>query len=103
MKISRANHKPYVTKAMRKVITKRFELVTKYRKNRTNENLKAWMKQIIYCSNLYKRERKNHYDSLDMKNLTDNRKFWATVKPLFSNSTSTTSNISLVENEKLAT
>ena len=38
-----------------------------------------------------------------MKNLTDNRKFWATVKPLFSNSTSTTSNISLVENEKLVT
>ena len=88
---------------MRKAIMKRSELVTKYRKNPTDENLKAWKKQKNYCSNLYKRERKNYYDSLDMKNLTDNRKFWATVKPLFSNSTSTTSNISLVENEKLVT
>ena len=102
-KILRANHKPYVTKAMRKAIMKRSELVTKYRKNPTDENLKAWKKQKNYCSNLYKRERKDYYDSLDMKNLTDNRKFWATVKPLFSNSTSTTSNISLVENEKLVT
>ena len=57
-KILRANHKPYVTKEMRKAIMKRSELVTKYRKNPTDENLKAWKKQKNYCSKLYKRERK---------------------------------------------
>ena len=82
---------------------KRSELVTKYRENPTDENLKAWKKQKNYCSNLYKRERKNYFHSLDMKNLTDDRKFWATVKHLFADSISTTSNISLVENEKLET
>ena len=50
-KVLRANHKPYVTKAMRKAIMKRSELVTKYRKNPTDENLKAWKKQKNYCSN----------------------------------------------------
>ena len=74
-KLLRANHKPYVTKAMRKAIMKRSELATKYRRAPTDENLRAWKKHKNYCSNLYKKERKNYYESLDMNNLTDNKKF----------------------------
>ena len=72
-KILRANHKQYVTKAIRKAMMKRSELVTKYRENPTDENLKAWKKQRNYCSNSYKspptphkRESKNYYDLLTM-------------------------------------
>ena len=43
-KTLRANEKPYVTKAMRKVIMKRSELATKYRRNPTEDNLRAWKK-----------------------------------------------------------
>ena len=39
--ILRANHKLYATKAMRKAIMKRSDLVTKYKKNPTDANLKA--------------------------------------------------------------
>ena len=38
-KLFRANHVPYMTKALRKVIMKRSELENKYVKNKTNENL----------------------------------------------------------------
>ena len=55
-KILRANEKPYVTKAMRKAIMKRSELATKYRRNPTEDNLRAWKKHKNFCSNLYKKE-----------------------------------------------
>ena len=102
-KLLRANHKPYVTKAMRKAIMKRSNLATKYRRTPTDENLRAWKKHKNYCSNLYKKERKNYYESLDMKNLTDNKKFWDTIKPIFSNKAKGSSNITLIEDKKLLT
>ena len=52
----RANHVPYMTKALRKAIMKRSELESKYVKNKTNENLKAYKKQRNFCSKLYKKE-----------------------------------------------
>ena len=38
-----------------------------------------------------------------MKNLTDNKKFWDTIKPIFSNKEKGSSSISLIENKKLLT
>ena len=58
-KILRANEKPYVTKAMRKAIMKRSELATKYRRNPTEDNLRAWKKHKNFCSNLYKKRAKD--------------------------------------------
>ena len=37
----RANHAPYMTKALRKTIMKMSELESKYLKNKTSENLKS--------------------------------------------------------------
>ena len=45
-----------MTKALRKAIMKRSELESKYVKNKTNENLKAYKKQRNFCSKLYKKE-----------------------------------------------
>ena len=39
-KLLRANHVPYMTKALREAIMKRSELENNYVKNKTNENLK---------------------------------------------------------------
>ena len=47
-KMQRANHKPYVTKAMRKAIMKRAELATKHRTRPTVDNKKAFMK--VFCN-----------------------------------------------------
>ena len=57
-KILRANHVPYVTKALRKVMMRRSDLESKYVKNKTSENLKSYKKQRNFCSKLYKKERK---------------------------------------------
>ena len=77
-KLLRANHVPYMTKALRKAIMKRSELENKYVKNKTNE------KQRNFCSKLYKKERKKYYEMLDLKNVTDN-KDESKIANLFSN------------------
>ena len=56
-----------MTKAPRKAIMKRSELESKYVKNKTSENLKSYKRQINFCSKLYKKERKNYYERLNIK------------------------------------
>ena len=102
-KIIRANNKPYVTKAMRKAIMKRSELATKFRNRPTDDNKKAFKKQKNFCNRLYKKERRKYYEKLDLRKITDNRKFWDTIKPFLSNKTSTSQQISLKEGDKIVT
>ena len=100
-KLLRANHVPYMTKALRKAIMKRSELESKYVKNKTSENLRSYKKQRNFCSKLYKKERKKYYERLDLNNVTDNKKFWKTVKPFLSDKVTTFPKISLVENDEI--
>ena len=56
----RANHVPYMTKALRKAIMKRSsELENKYVKNKTNENLKSYKNRGISAVSYAKMRGKN--------------------------------------------
>ena len=46
---------------------------------------------------------KDYFETLDMKSVTDNKMFWKTVAPLFSNKSKASNKITLSENEKLIT
>ena len=98
-KLLRANKVPCMTKVLRKAIMKKSELVSKYVKN-TSKNLRSYKKQRNFCSELYKKERKKYYERLDLNNVTDNKKFWKTVKPFLSDKVTTFPKISLVENDE---
>ena len=100
-KLIRANQKPYVSKVLRKAIMRRSFLENKFYKNITEENAKAFRKQKNYCNRLYKRERKRFYSRLDLKKVTDNKTFWRTVNPLFSNKEGCNKNIVLVNDDKI--
>ena len=52
---------------------RRSQLQTKYFKNKSQNDYLAFKKQRNFCSKLYKKERKNYYNSLDIKNITDNK------------------------------
>ena len=84
MKSVRANQAPYMTKTLSKAIMTRSSLKNKLYKNFTRENNRAYKKQRNYCSRLYKKERKKYYENLNVKNITDNKVFWKTVKPFLS-------------------
>ena len=84
MKYVRGNDQPFVTKELRKEHMKRTRLLNKYRKQRNTENESAYKKQRNFCSNLLKRVKSAYYGSLRPSDITDNKKFWGNVKPLFS-------------------
>ena len=75
------DHAPYMSKVLRKAIMKRSNLENKYRNNSTSENREIYRKHKNYCSRLYKKERKKYYAKLDLKNITDSKRFWNTIKP----------------------
>ena len=47
-------------------------------------SLRAYKKQKNYCSRLYKNERKRFFNELNPSFVTNNKLFWKTVKPFFS-------------------
>ena len=102
-KILRANDKPYMTKTLRKAIMRRSALKNRYNRDRTTETEKAFKKQKNYTNRLLKKEKKKYFANLNLKNYTDNKKFWNTVKPLFSNYSGAAQKITLVEDDKILT
>ena len=100
-KILRANHKPYMTKTLRKAIMRRSALEKKHYQTRTAESKKAYRKQKNYTDKLMKKEKKRFFSSLDLNNFTDNQKFWNTVKPLFSKTAVGSRKFTLVKDENV--
>ena len=92
-KVIRGNQAPSITKAYRKTVMRRSELKIKYLKNSTLENSNKFRKQKKFCSRLYKKERKKFLDKLDIKLVTDNKKFWTTIKPFLSHKISKSSKL----------
>ena len=99
-KVVRANDIPYMTKTLRKAIATRSKLENQFHKKRNQVSKKAYRKQKNFCSRLYKKERKKYYLHLDPKNITDNKNFWETMKPFFSDKSLSRRDITLIENEK---
>ena len=86
-----------MTKALRKAMMHRKNLRNKYGKSRTEENHKTFKTQRNLCV------KSDYYRNLNLGDLTDIRKFWKTVKPVFSNEVQTTSSVTLIEDGKMIT
>ena len=74
-----------MTKNVRKAIMKRSALENKYHRDKLPETERTYKRQKNYTNKLLKKEKRKYFSNLNMKNFTDNNKFWNTVKPLFSN------------------
>ena len=62
---------------------KKTELWNKFLKHKIDESRQAFVKQRNYCVSLLRNSKRNYYSSLNVKDITDNKKFWKTIKPLF--------------------
>ena len=103
-RVVRANEVPYMTKALRKVIATRSRFENRYYRHETAESKWVHKKQKNDVSRLYKILRRKYYTNLDIKMITDNKRFWSTMKPFFSDKgAGTKSNISLVEGNDILT
>ena len=68
------NHQVFMSKTLRKAIMKGSKLQNTFNKKRSSKNWQNYKRQRNICSNKLK-STKNE--------ITDNRKFWKTVKPFF--------------------
>ena len=69
----RANHAPYVFKALREDIMRNPSLENMYFKKQDNHSLRAYKKQKNYCHRLYKKEREKFFNNLNSKFVSDNK------------------------------
>ena len=84
-KIFRFNDNPFMTKALRKAIMHRSKFKNIFHKTRAKEDCNSYKKQRNFCVNLLRNTKTDYFQKLNIKDLTDNKKFWKTVKAFFSN------------------
>ena len=77
----------------------RSKLRNKYLKSKSEIGKQRYNKQRNYCVKLLRLKKQRYYKSLDISKITDNKTFWKTISPLFSNkSYLTNSRITLLKN-----
>ena len=76
---------------------KRSRLRNIYLKNRSDNNKREYNKQRHYCVSILRKTKTNYYANLNEKDLTDNKQFWRTVKPLLSDKIKSSEKITFVE------
>ena len=91
-----------MNKTLQKAVMTRYRLRNKFLKNKTQSNETAYKKQRNYCVSLFRKEKKSFFENLDTKNITDNKKFWKTVKPFLANKISSNRNkITLTQKDEI--
>ena len=96
-KVVRGNNAPFMNKILTKEFMHRSRLRNKYLKNPSEHNKILYKRQRNFCVSLLKKEKKKYYNNLDLKIFDDNKKFWKSIKPLFSDKTTLKRNITLIE------
>ena len=81
----------------------RSRLRNKFLTERTNESKIAYIKQRKICVSLLRKTKRDYFTNLDAKIMKDNRKFWKTVNPLFSEKSYSKESISLINKDGLIT
>ena len=62
---------------------------------------KAYNRQRNYCVNLIRRGKRKYVENLNVKDVTDNKKFWKTIKMYFSDKNGYSEKISLVDGDTI--
>ena len=70
-------------------------------KNPIVANKLAYKKQRNFCVSHQRKVKRGYFANINEKNFTDNRKFWQTVNPFFSEKNKSNEKITLVKNEEI--
>ena len=84
IKYVRANNAPFMNKVLSKSVMTRSRLRNRFLKNPSATNKTNYKRYRNFCVRLFKKEKKMFYNKLNTRDITDNKKFWKTIKPLFS-------------------
>ena len=100
-KYLRANHGRFMAKDLQKTIMKHSRFRNQFLRDRTDIFREKYKKQRNLCVSFFKKTKKDILTNLDIKSVTDNKKFWQTVNSLFFNKVKTKTVIKLVKNDEM--
>ena len=98
LKYVRINQSAFITKALRKEIMKRSRLRNRVIKQNSEFNIISYKRQRNLCTSLIRKAKKDFYSNLNPSNIVDNKRFWNSVKPLFSDKSITGQNLVIIDN-----
>ena len=78
----------------------RSRLLNRYRQEKQKQ-IDLHVKDSHFCVKLLRKTKKEFYNNLNLKYITENKLFWKTVKPSFTDKTLKDERITLVENNKV--
>ena len=99
-KTIRGNNAPFMNKTLRKAIMHRSRLKKIYLKNRTEANELNFKRQQNHCVSLLRQTKKDYFSNLNENSIKDNKKFWRTIRPFFSEKSLSNEKIILIEKDK---
>ena len=91
-KTLRHNNNTFMTNELWKEIMLRPKFKNKFNKERNHIN---------WCLSILRKTKKEYFNSLNIKQVSDNKLFWKSVKPFFSDKTSNSSKTTLVEENNI--
>ena len=86
-----------LNKRINKEIMKRSRLRNKFLNTKSNIDRKAYNKQRNISVSLIRSEKKNFFRNINTSDITDNKTFWETVKPFFTDKIKTKSKITPIQ------
>ena len=101
LKYLRNNDGGFMNKELHKAIMARSRLLNKHRKDNSTLSKIDYNKQRNICVKLLRKSKKDFYNNLNAKSITDSKSFWKTVKPSFSDKPLKNETISLIEKDLL--
>ena len=90
-----------MTKELRKEIMLQSKLKNKFNKERNHINWCNYKRQRNHCLSILRKTKKEYFNSLNIKQVSDNKLFWKSVKPFFNDKGSNSSKIMLVEENNI--
>ena len=87
-----------MTKSLRKAIMLRSRLKNNLNKQSSDENWNNYKKQKNFCVKLLCHTKEKYSSDINVKSIPDNKKFWKTIKPFFSNKGLNTNNMLVEDN-----
>ena len=101
VKVLRFNNNAFMTKSLRKAIMLRSRLKNNFNKQRSDENWDNYKKQRNFCVKLLRHTKEKYFSDVNVKSISDNKKFWKTIKQVFSNNGLNTNNVTLLEDNEI--
>ena len=83
VKVLHFNNNVFMTKSLRKAIMLKSRLENNFKKQRSDENWDTYKKQRNFCVKLLRQTKEKYFSDINVKSISDNKKFWKTTKPFF--------------------